>query len=215
MAATRALARPDLLDTTRLAMLAALAATGAVVPIPLVPAAIERQVRGSVAHDVAARAGLSMTLEARAVLSDVVTVDSGRVVLREAAGYLARRVFRRISPMRALAPARAGLEIFALGVLFERYVRTLRRGDSVRIDESEARGVRTAIDLAVTRALRPRGVATEFGVEPHPPEDLRDDLTRVLDTVLLAGAGVPGYLVRRIENAFDEIARERPDLFHD
>ena len=211
---SRALARPDLLDTTRLAMLAALAAAGSAVPIPMVPSAIERQVRGAVAHDVAARAGLSLTLEARAAFADVVATDTNRVVLREAAAYVVRRVFRRMSPMSVLAPARAGLEIFALGVLFERYVRAIRRGPSVRITAAEARGVRTAIDIAVTQALRPRGVTTEAASGgPAPAEDLRDDLSRILDTVLLTGASVPGYLVRRIEAAFDDVVRARPELF--
>jgi hypothetical protein len=209
----RALARPDLLDTTRLAMLSALGAAGSAVPIPLVPGAIERQVRGAVAHDVVTRAGLSLTLEARVVLSEVeVSNDKGRVVVREAAVYVARKVFKRVNPMSVLAPARAGLEIFALGVLLERYVRGHRRGPSVRVHVPEARGIRTAIDLAVSRALT-KGVATDAMTTGAAAEDLRDDLTRVLDTVLLGGASVPGYLVRRIETAFDDVARDRPELF--
>lgn len=211
---SRALARPDLLDTTRLAMLSALGAAGSAVPIPLVPGAIERQVRGAVAHDVLARAGLSLTVQARVVLAQTeVSDEKGRIVLREAAVYVARRMFKRVNPMSVLAPARAGLEIFALGVLLERYVRAHRRGPSVRVHVAEARGVRTAIDLAVSRALT-KGVATE-AIPQSAAEDMRDDLTRVLDAVLLGGASVPGYLVRRIESAFDDIAKDQPELFDD
>jgi hypothetical protein len=40
---------------------------------------------------------------------------------------------------------------------------------------------------------------------PAAGEDLRDEFTRWLDTLLLAGAAAPDYLERRLNTAFDEI----------
>jgi hypothetical protein len=117
-----------------------------------------------------------------------------------------------LGPLALLPPLRAGLETFALGVLFERYVRTVRNGPSVRVHADEARQVRELIDRALVRAFRPELRPSEAPSRGRAPEDFRDDATRVVDGVLLAGADVPAYLIRRLEGAFDAAAAEHPEL---
>ena len=39
-------------------------------------------------------------------------------------------------------------------------------------------------------------------------EDLRDEFTRWIDAALLTAAGLPGYLERRLDAAFDAVVAE-------
>ena len=209
---SRGVARPDMLASSRLSVLSALGAASAILPLPFVPATIERHLRGAVVQDVASRHGLTLTLEAREALSQVLGNEASRRVLNGAARYFMRAMFRRVGPLSVLAPARTAAEIFALGVLFERYVTQVRRGPTIRVNAAEARGLREAIDRAVLRALSPHLTPAELPAPPSLVEDFRDDMTRLIDSFLLTGAGLPGYLLRRMESAFDEVVAERPEL---
>ncbi|MCC6555401.1 MAG: hypothetical protein IT372_20765, partial [Polyangiaceae bacterium] len=66
-----------------------------------------------------------------------------------------------------------------------------------------------AVARAVSPALQPAAATLGTGVE-----DLRDELTRWIDSLLLTGAALPEYLVRRLDAAFDEVVRASPEL-HD
>jgi hypothetical protein len=73
----------------------------------------------------------------------------------------------------------------------------------------EARLVRDAIDRAVLRALSPALRPSET-TQGEGVEDLRDELTRWIDALLLTSAALPSYLERRLEAAFDEIVAQTP-----
>jgi len=77
--------------------------------------------------------------------------------------------------------------------------------------EAEARRVRKAIDSAVLHVVSP-GVETRRLTLPDAPEDLRDEFTRWLDTLLITGASLPSYLERRLEAAFDQVVSRSPEL---
>ncbi len=80
----------------------------------------------------------------------------------------------------------------------------LRTDRAVRIDVEEARRVRSAIDQALIYALT---IETPESREPAPflPEDLRDQPTQIVDGILIGIAGLPSWVVRRVEAAFDEV----------
>jgi hypothetical protein len=212
----RSLDRPDLLVSSRLATFTAFGAAFGALPLPFVPASLRRALRGALVHDVAARHGLSLSADARELLAAPSSEpEAGGRWVSGAAGFLARRVASRLGPLALLPPVRAALETFALGVLFERYARSVRRDPSVRVDAAEARRARELIDRAVVRAFHPDLRPSEGTPRPRAPEDFRDDMTRVVDTVLLAGADLPSYLIRRLEGAFDAVVAENPELAGD
>ena len=60
------------LSSGRLGTYTILGGVTGIVPLPWVPDAIARRVRGALVHDLTARHGLSLTPEARSLLADVV-----------------------------------------------------------------------------------------------------------------------------------------------
>jgi hypothetical protein len=199
-------ARATTIERGRLTMYAALGALTWVVPVPLLPDVLAKRVRGALAFDVAARHGLSLTREARDVLAEPGGVEGPRGAVAGAAQYFGLRLLRRIGPMgfagRFVGPARSGVSTWALGYLFDRYLERARKDAAVRIDVDEARRVRLAIDRATVHALTAQGKAEE---PLAAPEEVRDTVTQVVDGVLAAVASVPGWLVRRLDAAFDEL----------
>jgi uncharacterized protein (DUF697 family) len=179
------------------------AATG-VVPLPWVPDAIVRRVRGALVHDLTSRHGLSLTPEARGVLTEPAGTEGPRGVIGQGVTFAVTRVLGRFGPLAAIAPVRSALGTFVLGHLLQRYLETARTQRSVRIDVEEARRVRRAIDQALLYALttQPRPSRED---PPIPPEDLRDQSTQIIDGVLISVASLPGWLTRRLEAAFDEV----------
>ena len=190
----------------RLGVYAALGALTWTVPIPLLPDTLARRVRGALLFDVAARHGLSLTKEARAILAEPGGGDGPRSVANSAVQYFGLRLIRRLPRMsvagRVLGPARSGVSTWALGYLFDRYIERARSERAVRIDADEARKIRLAVDRALVHALTAEARKDEHGA---PPEDLRDATTQVIDGVLSAVASAPGWLVRRLDAAFDEL----------
>jgi uncharacterized protein (DUF697 family) len=193
----------------RLAVLTSYAALAAMIPVPFIPDRLISVVRGALVHDIASRHGLSLTSDARTALS--VSESELRTRLMRAAETLARQLLRQLRPLGVLSAASRGLEMFALGLLLERYLARVRTARGIRIDQQEARLLRTAIDRTVVRAfspaLRPETTTVHEGVE-----DLRDELTRWVDTLVLTSAALPGYLERRLEAAFDEVVALTPGL---
>jgi hypothetical protein len=193
----------------RLAVLTAYAVAATAIPVPFLPDRVIVMVRGAVVHDVMARHGLSLTSDARAVLAEPDSETRTRLI--HAAESVARRLLRRLRPLGVITAASRGVELYALGLLLERYLSTIRVEGAVRMHLEEARLVRDAIDRAVLRSLsptlRPSPVTLGEGVE-----DLRDEFTRWIDAVLLTSAALPSYLERRLEAAFDAIVAETPGL---
>jgi uncharacterized protein (DUF697 family) len=207
--ATVALSPASTPPAGRLAVMTAYAVAATVIPIPFVPDRVLSRVRGAVVYDIAARHGLSLTTDARAALAE--TDSELRTKLVRTAETVARQLLRRVRPLGILASASRGVEIYALGLLFDRYVHKARRSAAVRVHQEEARLVREAIDRALLRAfspsLRPATTTLTEGAE-----DLRDEFTRWIDAVILTSASVPSYLERRLEAAFDEVVAEMPGL---
>jgi len=174
--------------------------------MPLLPARLLRRLRGAVAHDVAARHGLGLSTEARSTISEPSRSTHLGALLAMAA-FVAKRAFRRAAALGVLPSAIAWLDVYALGLLFDRYLARARASRTARIGRDEARDVRKAIDRAIRRALSLR-LRLEPGDVQVTAEDLRDLSTRLSDGILLALASVPGHLRRRLETAFDEVLAE-------
>ncbi len=189
----------------RLATLALLGGFAGALPLPLVPAALLRRVRGVVVHEVASRHGLSLTDEARAALADP-PEGTPRGALLSTVFFAVRRIVGRLGALGVLPPLAAWGEVASLGLLLDHYFANVRAVGLVRVDAVEAKRVRSAIDDAVARALSPSLDVPAAPAQAEAPEDLRDDATRLTDTVLLAVASVPSHARRRLEAAFDAVA---------
>lgn len=186
-----------------LVVLTSVALAASAVPLPFLPDRVIARIRGAIAHDVLARAGLSLTTDARAILAATDTTG-GRAILRKAADLLTTSVLKRLGPVGIVTTALRAAEVYAFGYLLERYVRRVRRIKAVRVHDAEARRVREAIDRAVMRAFSP-SLRTEATTLETGVEDLRDEFTRWIDLLLLAGASLPSHLDRRLDAAFDDV----------
>jgi hypothetical protein len=193
----------------RLAVLTAYAMAATAIPIPFLPDRILSRIRGAVVQDVVSRHGLSLTSDARDMLAE--PESESRTKLVKAAEGVARQLLRRLRPLGVLNAASRGVEIFALGLLLDRYIVQVRATSAVRMNRDEARQLRAAIDKSVLRALsptlRPNQTTLEAGAE-----DLRDEFTRWIDAFLLTSATLPSYLERRLESAFDQVVAESPEM---
>lgn len=197
LAATR-----DRLGLGRLGTYSVLGAVVASLPLPYVPGTLATRVRGALVHDVCARYGLSLTPEARHVLSAPGLAEGPEGLLGTAVRFATSQVFARLGPLTIIPPIRSGLLTFSIGHLLRRYLEGARASHSIRIDVDEARRVRRAIERAIAGAITtsPRA-ETDSGASP---EELRDQFTQVTDGAFSALASLPGWLVRRLEAAFDE-----------
>jgi hypothetical protein len=205
---TIARSREETVDGGRLTVYAALGALTGAVPLPWIPDSLARRVRGAMAHDIAARHGLSLEPEARRVLAEPATTEQARGLLGQAARFIGRKVLTKFGPLAVLPPVQSAVMTFVFGHLFARYLETTRTERAVRIDADEARRVRQVIDRAIVHAVR---IETPGPEVRSAPEELRDPTTAMLDTILNATAGVPAWLVRRLEAAFDALWREAHD----
>lgn len=208
---TDALGRPQF-GGGRLGTYTMLGAATGVVPLPWVPDVIVRRVRGALIHDLVSRHGLSLTPEARAILVEPERdKDAGaKKWVKQGAVFAVTRVLGRIGPFAAIGPVRTALGTFVLGHLLERYLDGARLVRTVRIDADEARRVRRAIDEALLQSLATEGRESRED-RPFAGEDLRDQVTQIIDGVLISVASAPGWLVRRLDAAFDDaLARHVP-----
>lgn len=186
-------------------MLTAFAVAASAVPVPIVPDRIVDRVRGAIAHDTASRHGYSLTTEARALLAAPGNAD--RTMAFKAIEVVITTVLRRLGPLGATVLVARGVETFALGYLFDRYLVRGRTERGVRIQAEEARHVRGLIDRALLRAFSPN-LQPAVAMLPGPIEDMRDEWTRWTDALLLTTATLPSYLERRLEAAFDQVLAE-------
>jgi hypothetical protein len=170
--------------------------------MPILPSVVLRRVRGALAFDIATRHGLSLTEEARREMSEPSKRSQGGTLLTTVA-FVARRTLRRLGWLGLLPPFAAWLEVYALGLLFDRYLERVRSSSTLRVHGPEARLVREAIDAAVSRAFSPSLEPRKRLTRTDPAEELRPMSTRIFDGVLLGLAGVPDHVKRRLETAFD------------
>ena len=198
---------PKTPSSGKIAILAGLSLAASAIPVPFVPDRVVAQIRGAIAHDVASRHGVSLTTEARAAIAESSSDAPIRDLLKRGLGILSKTFVKKLSPLSAFFTASAAVEVFALGHLFDRYLELHRGSKSVRMTGDEARAVRKLIEDSVLRALSPT-LQTEAMPLLPPVEDLRDEFTRWADTLLLAGAGLPAYLERRLNAAFDSMIAE-------
>jgi hypothetical protein len=176
------------------------------IPLPWIPGTATTRVRGALVHDIAARHHISLTPEARKALADP-SADRGDGLLKRMAGAVGGQVLSRLGPLAVVPPARAAIGTFVLGHLFERYLGS-RRERSVRLDLLEARRVRALIDEAILHAVTGDvPAAPEHG--QAAPEEMREPSTQLVDSLLIAAAGLPGYFVRKLEAAFDDLLANR------
>ncbi len=196
------LGRPQL-GSGRLGTYTALGAVTGIVPLPWVPDAIVRRVRGALVHDLASRHGLSVTPEARKILIEP-GGEAAQSFFKQGVTFAATRILGRFGPLILLGPLRTALGTFVLGHLLQRYLETVRIDRTIRIDVEEARKVRGAIDRALLDALTTQGKGIRDGL-PISPDDLRDQTTQIVDGFIIAFASAPEWLVRRLEAAFDEV----------
>lgn len=193
-------------DRSRLGVYAALGGTVSALPLPWLPDSLVRRVRGALVQDVAMRHGLSLSREARVALSEPAGSEGPRSLLQQAlrfaGGRIAVRALARVGPLAAVWTARDALRTYALGHLFDRYLEAGRTTRAVRIDGEEARRVRRAIDGALAHALT---IDAPPPMDPAPIDDQRDPLTALLDGLLSFAAGVPSWLVHRLDSAFDDL----------
>jgi hypothetical protein len=188
----------------RLSTYTMLGAVCGVVPLPWIPDATLRRVRGALVHDLTSRHGLSLTPEARTILVEPSGTERPRGFLSQGARFAASKVLGRFGPLGLILPLRSALGTYTLGHLLQRYLETSRSARSVRIDIEEARRVRRAIDQALIYALTTEARPSREDA-PHAPEDLRDSGDQVVDGVLISIASMPGWLIRRLDAAFDEV----------
>ncbi len=188
----------------RLGTYTVLGAVCGVVPLPWIPDATVRRVRGALVHDLTSRHGLSLTHEARTILVEPNGTEGPRGFLKQGATFAISRVLGRIGPFAFIPPVRSALGTYVLGHLLQRYLETARTVRAVRIDVEEARRVRRAIDQALIYALTTEAKGSRED-PPFAPEDLRENGEQIVDGVLISIASMPGWLVRRLDAAFDEV----------
>jgi uncharacterized protein (DUF697 family) len=193
----------------RVSVMALIGMIAGAVPLPFVPSAVLKRIRGALAHDVVTRYGLCLTQEARDELAAASRVSHGGAFVTTIA-FFARRTLRRVGALGVLPPLTAWFEVYALGVLLDHYLCRMRTSQSLRIHQGEAQRLRAAIDQAVSRSLSPKLELKPREFLNEPTEELRTFMTRLLDGILLAAAAVPDHLQRRLETAFDLALAENP-----
>jgi len=206
-------ARPRFgIERSRLSIYAALGASAAAIPIPWIPDSLLSRVRGAVIHDVATQHGVALAADARRTLSVPRLGDTSTPAgvaartLRFVGLRLAGRTLSRFAPIGLLWPVRDAVRTYALGHLFDHYLRSIRVETGGMMQEPEARRVRTAIDGAAAYLFSVEATLID---PPEPEGDDRDGITAFIDKLLTMTASLPERAIRRLEAAFDE-AMTRP-----
>jgi hypothetical protein len=207
MAESHIAASPRARTSGRLGILTGLSLAVSAIPLPILPERLVFQIRGAIVQDAAGRHGLSLTTDARRCLAESGGESPMRDVLKRGLGFLSKTFVKKLSPLSTLFTASSAFEVFATGHLVDRYLEQHRGSKSVRIQVDEARALRKLIDSAVLRAFSPTLKPDPMPLLP-PVEDLRDEFTRWVDTILMLSAGLPGYVERRLDAAFDALVQE-------
>lgn len=209
----RALARPA---TGGVVVYAAVAGAASVVPVPFVDAFLAKLARGSAMRRVAARRGVRLTPEGRAVLA--------RPGLSSPLGSAPARLLRS-AITRALAPIRIASRIedatatFLSALLLDHYLATSDRRPGSPLGEREASVVRAAMEQAWAdsglEALRtvPVGIAeiVAHAVKAAVQLDTegRGPVERFVDALLDGAADAPDDFAQRMRDHFDAAVAAR------
>ena len=102
-------ARSRQLGEGRLGTYTMLGAACGIVPLPWIPDATVRRVRGALVHDLTSRHGLSLTPEARTILVEPNGTEGPRGFLKQGAKFAVGRVLGRLGPFAMIAPVRSAL----------------------------------------------------------------------------------------------------------
>jgi hypothetical protein len=100
-------ARSRQLGEGRLGTYTMLGAACGIVPLPWIPDATVRRVRGALVHDLTSRHGLSLTPEARTILVEPNGTEGPRGFLSQGAKFAVGRVLGRFGPFAMIAPVRS------------------------------------------------------------------------------------------------------------
>ena len=90
----------------RLGTYTMLGAACGIVPLPWIPDATVRRVRGALVHDLTSRHGLSLTPEARTILVEPNGTEGPRGLLSQGAKFAVGRVLGRLGPFAMISPVR-------------------------------------------------------------------------------------------------------------
>jgi hypothetical protein len=191
------------MESSRVGAYTALGALAGLVPLPWVPDVSAKRIRGAMVHDIAVRHGLSLTDEARRILEEPWDSNLPKGFLMQTARFAVGRVLSTLGPLGWLGPVRSALAIFALSHLFTRYLTHTRTLRAARIDAEEARLFRKAMDKSLVLLVTLES-KSPWRDTPRGAEDLRDSRTQMIDGFILSAASLPGWLVERLETAFDE-----------
>jgi hypothetical protein len=191
--------------TGRVGMYTLMAGYAGSVPLPWLPDALVRTVRGALVRDLAARRNLPLTSQARRTLAARAARGKNTVLvnaLKFVGGRLALRAFAGFTAVRIAWPLHEALEVYVLGRLFDRYLDRRVNDPGVPLGGEEAERIRFAIDSALMHALR-----VHMDPTPEPPTlaDDRDPITAIVDGLLAGAADVPERLTRRLDASFDDL----------
>ena len=184
------------------------AATGVAgaIPIPFVDAVLSELARGSAMRRVAGRHGLSLSPEARAVLSmggTVAATSSGRARMLKAA------ISSAFAPFRIAARMEDAFGTLLAAVMFDRYLAKRTDDAASPLGEDEAIRWRRAMERAVTEsgfdAVRtlPLGVLyvfrDAFRAAWNADQEGRNMLERFVDALLDGAADAPEDFFSNLE----------------
>lgn len=205
-ASSPVLARTQALAPGRLSTLALVGGAAGILPLPFLSWTALRRVKGAVAHDIASRHGLCLSKEAREALAAPLGGQRPTALLSTVV-YVAKRTIGRMGPLGIVPPLSAWIEVYALGLLFDRYLSKVRVSNTVRIEVVEAKRIVDLVERSIRRTFSLKLQASSGARATMPVEDARDPATRIFDAILLGLAAVPHNAQRRLESAFDEEAK--------
>ncbi|UJR80619.1 hypothetical protein [Sandaracinus amylolyticus] len=203
----RALARPA---TGGVVVYAAVAGAASVVPVPFVDAILAKLARGSAMRRVAARRGVRLTPEGRAVLARPgLSSPLGSAPAR----LLRSAITRALTPIRIASRIEDATATFLSALLLDHYLATSDRRVGAPLGELEATIVRSAMEQAWAdsglEALRtvPVGIAELIARAAKAAFQLdtegRGPVERFVDALLDGAADAPDDLVQRMRDHFD------------
>jgi hypothetical protein len=160
----------------------ALAGATGIVPIPWIATNATRTVRRKLVTRVAEAHQITVEPEALRILSAPDSTEAAHGIASITLGLFARKYLRRWLPLMMLPPLRSSWNAFVLGHFLERQL-SIKKSRKQPLRVAEAKRLRHAIDGATKHAL-----STDMSFEPL------DSWKRVGD-----------WLLRRLENSFDEL----------
>lgn len=190
----------------RIAAYAGAAALAAALPLPFVDAVATRMARGAALRSVAARHGVRLTRDARAILAAPWRA-------RRRTGT-ALRVLANLVPSVTMAKrVEDAVATLATAALFDQYLSRRATDAANPVTAEEARHVRAAMDAAAvegfTSALRsaPAGLwstlTAAFRAAKGPDEEGRNPLERVVDALLDGVSEATGAVGEHVSARFE------------